>query len=201
MQRGVLTLALAAVFTAEAPAGQFNKKLNLGDSAPAFAGLAGVDGKAHGLADYRNREVLVLCVTCNHCPVALDYEDRMASFAKKYAGPGGRVAFVAVNVNNLEADRLPQMKARAKEKSLPYDYLYDPSQRLARDLGASITPEFFVYNKQRKLVYTGAMDDRQQNPRVNYLEQAVEAVLKGEMPKTKETRPRGCSVQYEKARP
>jgi peroxiredoxin len=201
MQRGVLALAVAAAVAPEISAGQFNKKLNLGDPAPAFAGLAGVDGKAHGLADYRDREVLVLCITCNHCPVAIDYEDRMVSFAKKYAGPGGRVALVAVNVNNLEADRLPQMKARAREKGFPHDYLYDPSQKLARDLGASITPEFFVYNKDRKLVYTGAMDDRQQNPRVHYLEQAVEAVLKGEMPKTQETRPRGCSVQYEKARP
>jgi peroxiredoxin len=180
-------------------AGQFNKTVNIGDAAPVFTALPGVDGKAHSLSDYKDKDVLVLCITCNHCPVAVAYEDRMIEFAKKHGGPSGKVAFVAINVNNLDADKLPKMKERAKEKGFNFDYIYDSSQKVGRDLGASVTPEFFIYNKDRKLVYMGAMDDKQQNPTTNHLEEAVTAALKGEMPKVKETRPRGCGVKYERS--
>jgi peroxiredoxin len=199
MVRFALGLVVAAgLMLSASQAGEFNKKVSIGDPAPVFTALPGVDDKAKSLSDYKDKDVLVLCVTCNHCPVAIAYEDRLIEFAKKHGGPNGKVAFVAINVNNLDQDKLPKMKERAKEKGFNFDYLYDSSQKVGRDLGASVTPEFFVYNKDRKLVYMGAMDDNQNSPKANHVEEAVTAALKGEMPKVKETRPRGCGVKYER---
>jgi peroxiredoxin len=197
MIRCAAALLAVAALACAAVAGEFNKKLNIGDAAPSFANLEGVDGKTYALDSFKDKDVLVLCITCNHCPVAVAYEDRIISFVKKHAGPDSKVGFVAINVNNLEEDKLPKMKERAKAKGFTFPYLYDPSQKIGRALGASVTPEFFVFDKERKLVYMGAMDDSQSSPKVNYLEPAVEAALKGELPKVKETRARGCSVKYE----
>jgi peroxiredoxin len=193
-----LILFAVAFTTVAAYGGRFNKKLNIGDPAPNFEKLEGVDGKLYSLNDFRDKEVLVLCITCNHCPVAQAYEDRIIAFARKYAsGPDSKVAFVAINVNNIEEDRLPKMRERAKAKGFNFPYLYDPSQRIGKALGATVTPEFFVFNRERKLVYMGAMDDSQTNPKVNYLAEAVEAALRGEAPRIAETRARGCTVKYE----
>jgi peroxiredoxin len=200
MTRSALAFLVTAGMALAGPAfaGQFNKKLSIGDTAPDFSKLEGVDGKTYSLDTFQDKDVIVVCITCNHCPVAVAYEDRIISFAKKHAGPDSKVAFIAINVNNLDADKLPRMKERAKEKGFNFPYVYDPSQKVGRDLGASVTPEFFVYNKDRKLVYMGALDDSQSNPKVNYLEPAVEAALKGETPKTQETRARGCGVKYQR---
>jgi peroxiredoxin len=185
---GVLSLGLAHAGS---------EKLKIGASAPNFTGLPGVDGKSHSLSEYKNAEVLVIAITCNHCPVAVGYEDRMIAFAKKYVGP--KVAFVAINVNNLPADKLDKMKVRAEQKGFTYPYLYDASQKIGRALNATVTPEFFVFDKNRKLVYWGAMDDSNNATKAttNYLAAAVEATLKGETPTMAKTRARGCSVKYE----
>ncbi len=190
-------LIVAGLALAPAQAGEFNKKLNIGDAAPAWSNLPGVDGKSHSLADLKDKDAVVVIVTCNHCPVAVAYEDRIIAFTKKHAGAGSKVGVVAINVNNLEADKLPRMIERAKEKGFNFPYLYDESQKVGRAYGASVTPEFFVLNKERKIVYMGAMDDSQASPKINYLEPAVEAALKGTTPQTKETRARGCGVKYE----
>lgn len=182
-------------FALAAQAGEFNKKVNIGDAAPAFSNLEGVDGKNHGLSDYK-KDVVVVVVTCNHCPIAVAYEDRIIAFTKKY---GDKVDVVAINVNNMEADKLPAMKVRAKDKGFNFDYIYDPSQKVGKDYGATVTPEFYVLDKSRKIVYMGAMDDNNTVGAVktNYLEPAVEAALKGSAAQTKETRVRGCSVKYD----
>src|SRR5262249_49015213 len=157
---------------------------------PSYAGLEGVDGETHALTDLKDKDVVVLCITCNHCPVAVAYEDRIIAFSKQYCGADSKVAFVAINVNNNDADKLPRMKERAQEKGFRFAYLYDPSQKIGRELGASVTPEFFVLNKARKVVYMGAMDDEMNPEKVKhrYLEDAVKAVLKGEAPAQAETR-------------
>jgi peroxiredoxin len=174
-------------------------KLKIGDPAPDFTGLPGVDGKSHSLADYKDKDVVVLAITCNHCPVAVAYEDRMIAFAKKYAGPGSKVAFVAVNVNNLDADKLDKMKIRAQEKGFTYAYLYDASQKLGRSLNARVTPEFYVFGKDRKLVYWGSMDNNMNAAKAsqNYLEPAVQAALQGQTPTVAQTKAFGCSVKYD----
>jgi peroxiredoxin len=170
-------------------------KLKVGDPAPAFTNLPGVDGKKHSLSDYK-KDVLVIAITCNHCPVAVAYEDRMIAFAKKY---GDKIDFVAINVNNLPADKLDKMKIRAQEKGMTYDYLYDASQKIGRALSARVTPEFYVFNKKRELVYWGAMDDTNNASKVsqNYLNAAVDSTLDGKTPATTKTNARGCSVKYE----
>jgi peroxiredoxin len=192
-------VATGMALVGPAQAGEFNKKLSIGDSAPVFTGLEGVDGKTHSLADLKDKDVVVVCITCNHCPVAVAYEDRIIAFAKKYAsGADSKVGMVAINVNKSEADGLPKMKERAKEKGFNFPYLFDPSQKIGRELGASVTPEFFVLNKERKVVYMGALDDNMRAPKVNYLDAAVTAALEGKKPAKTETRPSGCGVQYER---
>ena len=195
-------LALAFSGSQANAQGKFNKKVKIGDQAPAYNNLPGVDGKNHSLSDLAGKEIVVLIVTCNHCPVSVAYEDRIIEFNKKFAGSDGKVALVAINVNNLEADKLPKMKERAAEKGFTFPYLYDESQKIGREYGASVTPEFFVLNKDRKIVYTGAMDDNNDSSKVKnrYLESAVQSALKGEVPTTVETAGRGCSVKYEKAK-
>jgi peroxiredoxin len=196
---GVLALAVVVALAPPASAGRFNKKVGIGASAPAFSEVPSTDGKSYSLSDFADKDVLVIAVTCNHCPVAVAYEDRLVAFAKKYAmGSDAKVAFVAVNVQKMPIDRLDKMKERAKEKGFNFPYLYDETQAIGRTLGASVTPEFFVFNKDRKIVYMGAMDDDQNDPKTDYLSNAVDATLKGATIETTETRARGCGVRYDK---
>lgn len=195
MFRFATALLVAAGLALPACAGEFNKVLKIGDAAPSFSALPGTDDKDHGLAEYK-KDVIVVIVTCNHCPIAVAYEDRIIAFAKKY---GDKVDVVAINVNNLDQDKLPAMKIRAKEKGFTFPYLYDVSQKTGKAYGASVTPEFYVLNKERKIVYMGAMDDNNDagKAKTNYLELAVDATLKGDKISTAETRARGCGVKYD----
>jgi peroxiredoxin len=179
--------------------GKFNKKIKIGAPAPTFAGLPGVDGKPHSLSDCKDKDVVVLVVTCNHCPVAGAYEQRLIDFTKKYVGD--KVALIAINVSHEEEDSLPNMIIHAKEKGFNFPYVYDESQKIGRALGATVTPEFFVLNKERKVVYMGGMDDaaNPKNVTTNYLVPAVEAALKGAVPAVSETAARGCTILYQSA--
>jgi len=197
MFRFVTAAFAAAVLAVSAQAAP----LKAGSKAPNFSGLETADGKSVSMSDFKDKDVLVVCITCNHCPVAVAYEDRIVEFAKKHAGPDSKIGFVAINVNNMEADKLPKMTERAKEKGFNFPYAYDPTQKIARELGAAKTPEFFVFDKERKLVYTGAMDDggmKADKVTKHYLVDAVEAALKGEMPKTQSTAAVGCGIAYER---
>ena len=200
--RSVSRLAVAAILAIVAGpvmAGQYNKKLDIGDKAPKFSELPGVDGKKHSLDDFKKKDVLVLLVTCNDCPVARAYEERLKTFTKKYAkGDDAKVAMVAVNVNDAAGDKLEKMKQRAKDGKFNFHYVRDESQELGRSLGASVTPEVFVFDKDRKLVYMGAIDDSMDEPKNNYLTAAVDAALKGEKPEQEETKAKGCGVRYSK---
>jgi peroxiredoxin len=174
--------------------------LKIGDPAPAFKNLPSIDGKTYSLGDFK-QDVLVLCVTCNHCPVAAAYEERMINFTKKYAtGNDAKVAFVAVCVSDQEEDKLDKMKKRAQQSSFNFQYLYDESQNLGKKLNAHVTPEFYVFNKERKLVYWGAMDDDMEVGKVkeHYLVPAVDAVLAGKPVSKAQTKAFGCVVSYKK---
>lgn len=193
---GLLALSVLASPTL---AGEFNKKVNLGDSVPKFENLPGADGKQYSLSDFENKDVLVVAITCNKCPVAVAYEDRMIEFAKKYTSKAdSKVGFIAVNVNHAEADGLPKMKERADEKGFNFPYAYDESQEVGRALGAAVTPEFYVFNKERKIVYMGAFDDNQKEPKNHYVANAVESTLKGQTIEVAESKAKGCGVKYEK---
>jgi peroxiredoxin len=201
MTRTLWTLPLAALLavTSAADAGKFNKKLSVGDKAPAWEGLEGTDGKKHSLADLRDKPVVVVIFTCNTCPVATDYEDRIIAFATDHAKPDAKVAVVAINVNTVKGDQLPDMKKKAERKKFPFAYLYDPSQEIARGFGANFTPEFFVLDKDRRVVYMGAMDDKTPptEPTAKYLEAAVTAALDGKKVETGETSASaGCKIRF-----
>src|SRR6185369_2376514 len=107
-----------------------------------------------------------------------------------------KVALVAINVNTIPEDRLDAMKKKAAKKKFPFAYVYDESQQIAKDYGATHTPEFFVLTKDRKIAYMGAMDDRTkvEDVKEKYLEAAVDSVLKGEKPAKSETNARGCLI-------
>ncbi|MEX2115087.1 MAG: thioredoxin family protein [Pirellulales bacterium] len=200
--RYVLAALVAMVFTSPALAGKYNDVLSIGDAAPAWEGLEGVDGKRHALAELAAKEIVVVVFISNSCDVATDYEDRILAFSKKYAGPDGKVALVAINVNKVPEDLLPQMRERAAAKGFDFPYLFDETQKIGRDFGANFTPEFFVLDKERKIAFMGGMDDSSvpATVKTNYLEPAVEAVLAGKAPETAEAPAIGCRIRYDRQR-
>jgi len=173
-------------------------ELKVGDDAPTWKGIVGIDDKEHGLADYKDAKVIVLAFITNHCPVAKAYEDRLIAMQKDYQGKGVQV--IAVNVNNLPADKLEKMKERAAEKKFGFPYLYDPSQAIGLACGAKVTPHVFVLDRERKLAYVGAVDDdmKATEAKTHYLRDALDALLAGKQPPKAETKPVGCVIQYEK---
>jgi peroxiredoxin len=194
---GFVAAALAILASSSAPvhAGKFNKALDIGVAAPAWENLEGTDGKTHSLADLKGKDAVVVVFTCNSCPVAVGYEGRIAALARKHAD---KVAVVAINVNTGREDALPAMKERAAKKGFPFAYLYDPSQQVAKRYGAKYTPEFFLLDKDRKVVYMGAMDDRATGEvQVRYLEDALTALAAGKAAATAETSAAaGCSIRF-----
>ena len=197
-----LTLALCSLIAAAAWAGKFNKQLSIGDAAPGWSGLERTDGQKHSLADLADKEVVVVCFTCNTCPYAVDYEDRLIALSKKFAAEGNRCALVAINANKVKDDLLPAMQERAKSKGFNFSYLHDETQQVAKSFGATFTPEFVVLNKDRKVVYLGAMDDSPDGKKITkkYVEDAVAAALAGKQPEVTETPAVGCAVRYVKER-
>jgi peroxiredoxin len=170
---------------------------DVGDPAPAFEGLVGVDDKPHSLKDYADAKAVVVAFICNHCPVAVAYEDRLIALQKDYADKG--VQLVAINVNNIEEDKLPGMKERAQEKGFEFPYLYDPTQKVGHDYGAAVTPHIFLLDGQRRLAFIGPVDDSQDESKVTeqFLREGIDAVLAGNQPETKKVEPFGCSIKYE----
>lgn len=203
MSRSILlAAALTVCWAFAAAAGTFNKTLSIGDAAPDWKNVEGTDGKKHSLAEFADKDVLVVCFTCNTCPYAVDYEDRLIGLAKKFAAEGNRCALVAINANKVKDDLLPAMQERAKAKGFNFPYLHDETQQVARSYGATFTPEFVVLNKDRKVVYLGAMDDSPDGKNVTkrYLEDAIAAALAGRSAPVSETPAVGCAVRYVKER-
>jgi len=172
------------------------KGVDVGDKAPNFKAV-GVDGKEYTLASaMKDAEAVVVCFTCNQCPVAQAYEDRFIAFNKDFEDK--KVTFVAINVN---PESMEDMKSRAEEKGFNFPYTQDESGESAKVYGAQVTPHLFVINKDGKVAYIGAFDDNVEEPgkvEHRYLEDAVSAVLKGEAPKKAKTRPVGCGIQIKK---
>lgn len=194
-------MALATLVTSAAVANADDAAahhgVEIGQQGPAFNGLEGVDGKTHSLDEYADAKLVVLVFTCNHCPVAQAYQDRLIELAEDYQGKGVQV--VAINVNNMEADKLPAMKERAAEKGFNFPYLYDPSQEIGREYGATVTPHVFVLDQNRKVAYMGSVDDNQNPDNVtqHYLRDALDALLAGQTPETTSTKQFGCGIKYD----
>ncbi len=198
----VLVLTAGLSFSKLLIAGEYNPTLNIGDEAPAWENLPGVDGKTHSLSDLKAAPVVVVVFTCNSCPYAVDYEGRINALAKKHEGDSAKVKVVAINVNLVPADSLAKMQERAKDKGFAFTYLFDQSQEIAKAYGATRTPEFFVLDAERKIVYMGAMDDSSDVKKVKtqYVEPAIESALSGKMPEVKETVAIGCNIRFARKR-
>lgn len=173
--------------------------LQIGDSAPDFR-LPGVDGKEYTLANFKDAKLLVVVFSCNHCPFVIGSEERMIRFHADYAPRA--LAMVAINSNetqNHPMDSFEHMVKRAKEKNFQFPYLRDESQEAAKAYGALRTPHFYVFDQQRKLRYTGRMDDNPREPgkaKTHELRDAVEALLQGKKPPVEMTNPIGCNVKW-----
>ena len=170
----------------------------LSETAPSF-NLPGVDGNSHSLDDYGDAPALVLVQSCNHCPYVQAWEGRLIAIQQDYAERGVRIVAISSNdVSSHPEDSFEQMQVRAQEQGFNFDYLYDESQSVARALGSERTPEVFVFDGDRRLVYHGAIDDSRNEEAVtaHYLRDALDAVLAGEAPAVADTMPVGCTVKW-----
>jgi peroxiredoxin len=191
---GILVLVSVVTIASGALAAD---KLKIGDAGPTWTALNGTDDKPHNLADYQDAKVVVVVFTCNHCPVAQAYQDRLVALQKDYQDKGVQV--VAICVNKGAADDLEHMKKRAEKAGFNFPYLYDSSQKAGIDYGATCTPHAFVLDKDRKLAYMGAIDDNMNADKVEkkHLRAALDAILDGKQPETPTTRQFGCAIRYE----
>jgi peroxiredoxin len=199
-----LTIAIAALvltgayLALAAPnAGEKAKGLKIGDAAPAWKELKGIDDKTHSLKDLDKAKAVVVVFTCDACPVAKAYEKRLTEFAKSAKEKG--VELVAINVSRGEADDLDMMKQKAKENGLDFTYLMDPSQKIGRAYGATVTPHVFVLDAKRKVAYMGAFDDNIDAEKVehHFVIDAVDALLAGQKPPIETSQQFGCGISYE----
>ncbi|MCX7652977.1 MAG: thioredoxin family protein [Bacteroidia bacterium] len=178
--------------------------VRVGDQAPNFS-LKNIDGKLVSLSDYAKEKGVIVIFTCNHCPYAKLYEERIIALHKEFAPKGFPV--VAINPNAPEIvpeDSYENMQKRAKEKNYPFPYLFDEKQEVARAYGATKTPHVFLLQNQGKaftIAYIGAIDDSPNDPQKiqkRYLAEAIEALIAGKPVPIPETKAIGCSVKYRK---
>jgi len=173
--------------------------LQIGDSAPGFT-LPATDGNTYSLVDFKD-DFLVVFFTCNHCPYVINSDEVTRLTAEKFIPAG--VKFAGINSNSArtyQEDDFPHMVKRMEEHRFPWLYLYDESQEVALHYGALRTPHFFLFDKQRKLVYTGRGVDQPRDPsRIsrNDLERALEEVIAGKPVSLPLTNPIGCNVKWE----
>lgn len=174
----------------------------VGQLAPAWENLLGTDDARHGLADLKDQDVVVVCFSCNTCPYAIDYEDRMIALQGKYLKAKQKVVLVTINSNALPVDSIQAMKERGEQKKYNFVYLKDEDHSVARAYAASYTPEFYVLDRERRIVYQGALDDvtDAKNVQVRYVELAVDAALNSTTPEIQAVPARGCAIRFARTR-
>ncbi len=171
----------------------------LGTKAVDFC-LKGIDGKTHSLADYDDKDVLVIVIMCNHCPYVQAVDSRLVQLQEKFAKQN--VQFIGINPNDdivYPEDNLENMIKRASEKGYNFPYLRDDDQSIARQYQAQCTPDIYVYNKERELCYHGQIDDNWQEPdkvKSHDLNDAIEALLAGKKPSPNQHPSMGCSIKW-----
>ena len=173
--------------------------LQIGDPAPDFS-LPGVDGKTYSLADFSDAKLLIVAFICNHCPAVTGSQERIDRLYDEYAPKG--VEMIGINSNetdNHPTDDFEHMKLRAAELGMKYPYVRDDSQEVALAYGALRTPHFYVFDTDRKLQYTGRLDDSPRKPEeatTSDLKDALDDLLAGNTPRTPLTNPLGCNVKW-----
>jgi thiol-disulfide isomerase/thioredoxin len=199
----LLSLSVASLFAADGPQPQA-----IGSDLPHFE-LPGTDGKTYTPESFADAKLLCIVFTCNHCPTAQRYEERLIQLTSDY-GPKG-VAVIAINPNNASAvrldemswtdvgDTLADMKIRAEHKGFNFPYLDDgPTQEISRVFGPVATPHVFIYDENRKLRFQGRIDDAElpQYIKNHDTRDALDALLAGQEPAAATTRVFGCSVKW-----
>jgi thiol-disulfide isomerase/thioredoxin len=182
------------------------KTLEIGAQAPDFR-LKGVDDKMHSLADFALSKILVVVFSCNHCPTAQAYQERLNNIYSKYAPKG--VSLVVISSNSSKSlnlweqgwsdlgDTFDEMKIRAKDKAFKFQYLYDgDDQKTAIAYGPMATPHAYVFDKYRKLQYVGSIDESMENGKGEILQNAIDAVLDGRKIEKPVTKVFGCSTKW-----
>lgn len=209
MKKSLYTFLLALLLLPTSLLATDPHTLEIGASAPDFS-LPGTDGKTYTLKSFANAPILVVVFTCNHCPTAQAYEDRVKKLATDYKSKG--VALIAISPNDPKSVRLDElgytdmsdtfeeMKIRAKEKGYNFPYLYDgDTQKTSIAYGAVATPHVFIFDKARKLQYTGRIDDSEKpgsTPKNDDARNALEAMLAGKPVPVAKTKTFGCSVKW-----
>lgn len=176
----------------------------VGDMATDFK-LKNVDGKVVSLANYKKAKGFIVVFTCNHCPFAQAYEQRIIDLHNEYAPKGYPV--IAINPNDKDrepADSYENMVARAKDKKYPFVYLYDETQQIAKTYGATRTPHVYLLNKTKegnKVAYIGAIDDNSEEAsavKEKYLANAINALIAGKPVELTNTKAIGCTIKWKK---
>ena len=191
----LLALFTITLISAVIPDGDGYK---VGQQASDFS-LKNVDGTMVSLKDYKGVKGYIVVFTCNTCPYAVMYEDRIIALHNKYAPLGYPV--VAINPNDpavKPGDDFASMQLRAKEKNFPFKYLYDEGQKVYPVFGATRTPHVYLLDANRYVRYIGAIDDNAQNPSevgTKYLENAIAALQAGNNPDPSETKAIGCTIK------
>lgn len=173
--------------------------MEVGKKLPGFA-LPNVDNHIISQFDFADKYCLLLVVTCNHCPYARAYWERLIKLSKQYEEDSLGIAAINGNdVSRYPQDSFQEMQKLHTELKLPFPYLFDADQKLITQLGATRTPEVFLYNSKRELVYRGAIDDNWENENLVmnvYLEDAIEYTLDGLEVDYPEIPAVGCSVKW-----
>ena len=195
----ILVVLCASAFTVKTSSSTGG--YGIGDIAEDFS-LKNIDGKMVSLSDYKNAKGFIVTFTCNTCPYAVMYEDRIVGLDKKYAKLGYPV--IAIMPNNTEVmpgDSLEAMKKRAEEKGFTFPYLIDENQEVYPKFGATKTPHVFILQKTKQgneVKYIGAIDDNYKDANAvttKYVENAVDALLNGKDIKETETKAIGCGIK------
>lgn len=171
----------------------------VGDKATGFS-LKNVDGKMISMDSFEDAKGFMIVFTCNSCPYSVAYEDRIIALHEKYADKG--VPVIAINPNDAEKspnDSFDKMIVRAKEKDFPFPYVYDETQEITKAYGATNTPHVYVLDADRTVKYIGAIDNNTKSAKDadrKYVEDAVDAVLKGNEIPIKKTKAIGCTIKW-----
>ncbi len=174
--------------------------LSIGEKAPGFK-LPATDGREYALSDFDDAKVLVVFFTCNHCPYVIGSNEVTRETALKFSDQG--VRFVGINANSSNTnpkDSFEYMIEQMEEKDFPWLYLHDETQEIAKAYGALRTPHFYVFNEERKLIYTGRGVDSPKDidkMAINDLERALTEKLANEPISVPLTNPLGCNVKWE----
>ena len=199
----VFGIAIVAAGAAAALAGESTGGLAPGAKVPAAVAktkMKNVDGKMLSIADVTGKAGTLVVFTCNHCPFAKDWEQRIVDLANTYSGKG--VGVMLVNANDPTThteDGFEEMQARAKSRGMKIPYVVDDTSGVARAFGASVTPEAFLFDKSGTLAYHGTIDDNRKEPdkvKARYLKDALDAVVAGKAPAVPETKGLGCGIKF-----